>query len=52
MPAMVLSRQLGHGAMLVLSHAGNSTIEARCRRRVMLVMVVPSHASDGAAEAT
>jgi hypothetical protein len=34
---MVLPRQLGHGAMLMLSHAGD---------------VLPSHASDGATEAT
>jgi hypothetical protein len=47
---MVLLRKLGHGAMSVLSHAGDGTIEGRCRCRVMLATVLLSHSDDSAAE--
>jgi hypothetical protein len=50
MLAMVLMRQLGCGVMSVWSHAGDGVVEARCRCRVWLVMVLSSHVGNGAAE--
>jgi hypothetical protein len=65
MLAMAVPRRFGCGAMYMLSHADDDAFEscwrwqcrddlavARCTCRVMLAMVLPSHASDGTVEVT
>jgi hypothetical protein len=37
---LALPRQLGRGVMSVPSHAGDGAVEARCRCRVMLAMML------------
>jgi hypothetical protein len=40
MLVLALPRQLGRGVMSVPSHAGDGAVEARCRCRVMLAMML------------